>query len=84
MRKEKARDPIGIKVRLPVEESVSRSDVKRVVQDGNPEMGCGMQSNYLRPESGRMLVLIAGPMIQRDLNTIPLTQPAIRSIAAVI
>ena len=66
--KDDARQPITVRVLLPIEEVVRRFDLQRVIGYFGPTVRRGAQADNLRAEPDRAAVGISGEVVQRGLE----------------
>ena len=66
--KDDARQPITVRVLLPIEEVVRRFDLQRVIGNLGPTVRRGAQADNLRAEPDRPAVGISGEVVQRGLE----------------
>ncbi len=65
-RKDEARQPIAVRVLLPVQEMLRRRDRQRIVGDAGAAVRRGPQPDYLRAEIDRPVIAVAGGVVEPD------------------
>jgi hypothetical protein len=68
VREDQARQVVGERVLLPVDEVAFGLDLERVGQDVGAAVRCRAQPHDLRRESHPAVVLVVGDVVQRDVN----------------
>ena len=68
LRKDEARQPIAVRVLLPVHEMLGRRHLQRIARHLRAAMRRGPQPDGLRPERDRTIVTIARDVLQSDEN----------------
>ena len=66
--KDDPRQPVAVRVLLPVEEMVRRLDLQRIIGDLGATMRRGPQSYHLRTQTDRAAIAIGGQVVQRGLE----------------
>ena len=66
--KHEARQPVAVRVLLPVDEMLGRRDLERIARDPRAAMRRRPQPDRLRPERDRPVVGVAGDVMQADEN----------------
>ena len=64
VRKHQARQPISVRVLVPIDEVLGRRDLERVADDTRAAMGSGAQPDHLRAEPDRPIVLITRKVVE--------------------
>ena len=64
-REDEARDPVAVRVLLPVEEIFVRSDVQRIAEDRCPAMRCRAQPYLVGRQVDEPVELVARSVLQR-------------------
>jgi hypothetical protein len=67
-REDQARQVIALRVLLPVDEVLFRTDLQRIGKDACPRMRTRTQANDLRPEIDQAIVVIVRDVIQCDVD----------------
>ena len=63
LRKHKARQPVALRILLPVHEMICRRDLERIAQDRRPRMRRRAQANGLRAEIDRSVVFVVRDVV---------------------
>src|ERR1035438_6525833 len=71
MREKSARQVIGVRIQLPIQDAIRRRDIKRVAEDRRSAMRGGTQLYNLWTERDRLVVPVLCPVIQSNLYTHP-------------
>ena len=66
--KDVAREPVAVRVLLPIDEVVGRRDLERIARHPRAAMGRRTQSDRLRAERDRPVVAVTGDVMQADEN----------------
>ena len=71
-----ARQPVAVRVLLPIDEVIGRRDLERIARHPRAAVGRRTQPDRLRPQRDRPVVEVAGDVMQADENrqTRPLAQ----------
>jgi hypothetical protein len=59
---------ICLRILLPIDEMLHRADIQAVGEDLGSAVGRGSQSNHMGSVSHRSVVLIAGTVVERDVD----------------
>ncbi len=62
------RDPVAVRILLPVEEILVRRDVQRIAEDGRPAMRCRAQPDFVRRQIDVPVEAIRRPVLKCDAN----------------
>ena len=62
------RQPVAVRILLPVDEMLGRADLQAVGQDPGAAVGGGAQPDDMRPEIDAAIIAVSGLMVERDLD----------------
>ena len=65
-RKHQPRQPVAVRVLLPVDEMLARPHVQGIARNLGPAMRRGAQADHLRSEADRPVVAVGGDVVQGD------------------
>ncbi len=63
-----SRQPVAVRILLPVDEMLLGQDRQRIIGNGGPAVRCGTQPDRLRAQHDRVVVAIRRQMVERSLN----------------
>jgi len=64
--KDIAREPVAVRILLPIDEVFGRRDLERIARHPGAAVGGGAQPDRLRPQRDRPIIGIAGDVMQAD------------------